>query len=85
MRSRRISARVIAALSAGVFIFAVPARADRLPPGVVPSHYDLAFAVDLARARFDGTETIRVQIDQPTRTIVLNAVEITFREVTITA
>ena len=85
MGSRRISARVVAALCAGVFTFAVPALADRLPPGVVPSHYDLAFAVDLARARFDGTETIRVQVEQPTRTVVLHAIEITFREVTITA
>jgi len=85
MGSRRISARVVAALCAGVLTLAAPATADRLPPGVVPSHYELAFAVDLARARFDGTETIRVQVEQPTRTVVLHAIEITFREVTITA
>ena len=64
---------------------AAPARADRLPAGIAPSHYDLAFTVDLARARFDGVETIRVQVDQPTRTVVLHAIEITFREVTIAA
>ena len=72
-------------LCAGVFLVAVPARADRLPGHVVPSHYDLSFAVDLARARFDGVETIHVEIGQPTRTVVLHAIEIAFREVTITA
>jgi aminopeptidase N len=59
------------------------ASAQRLPGGVTPSHYDLSFDVDLANARFTGTETIRVDLAQPTRTIVLNAAEITFRDVTI--
>src|SRR5262245_26513568 len=61
-----------------------PARAQqRLPTTVTPSHYDLSFTVDLQRARFDGTETIYVDVLQPTRTIVLNAAEIAFRDVTI--
>ncbi|MGB7220642.1 MAG: M1 family metallopeptidase [Vicinamibacterales bacterium] len=60
-----------------------PASAERLPRTVVPSHYDLAFVVDLERARFEGTETVRVQIGQPTSRIVLNAAEIEFRTVTI--
>jgi len=59
------------------------ATAQRLPDGVTPSHYDLNFDVDLANARFAGTETIRVDVARPTRTIVVNAAEITFREVTI--
>ncbi len=59
------------------------ASAQRLPAGVTPSHYDLSFDVDLAHARFSGVETITVDLAQPTRTIVLNAAEITFREVTI--
>ena len=59
------------------------ASAQRLPAGVTPSHYTLRFDVDLANARFDGTETIRIDVAQPTRTVVLNAAEITFREVTI--
>ncbi len=86
MRTRSISGRISVATCAGLLaLAAAPARADRLPAGVIPSHYDLAFTVDLARARFDGTETIRVQIEQPTRTVVLHAIEITFREVTIAA
>jgi aminopeptidase N len=54
-----------------------------LPTTVTPSHYDLSITVDLQRARFEGSETIRVDLAQPTRTIVLNAAEIAFREVTI--
>ena len=33
-----------------------PANAQRLPTTVVPEHYDLAFDVDLATARFEGVE-----------------------------
>ncbi len=70
-----------------VLLFAIllsaPASAQRLPATVVPEHYDLTFAVDLARARFEGTETIRVQVAEPTPRIVLHALDIQFHEVTI--
>src|ERR1700730_3307001 len=62
-----------------------PGRAERLPATVVPNHYDLSLAVYLAAARFDGIETILVEISQPTRTVVLHALEIAFRDVTIAA
>ena len=62
-----------------------PAGAQRLPTTVVPAHYDLAFDVDLAAARFDGVETIKVALAEPSRRVVLNAVEIQFHEVTIDA
>jgi aminopeptidase N len=64
---------------------ALPASAQRLPATVIPDHYDLAFVVDLAHERFEGTETIRVQVAEPTPRIVLNAVDIQFREVTVGA
>ncbi len=86
MRSLQTTGR--AALTAcliGGTLFATPVYAQRLPPTAVPSHYDLAFTVDLAGARFDGVETIHVDIPQPTRTIVLHAIEIRFHDVTITA
>ena len=73
---------VLSALAAAL-LTAWPASAQRLPTIVTPSHYDLAFAVDLAGERFDGTETIRVQVAEPTQRVVLNAAEIQFREVTI--
>ncbi|HMB80105.1 MAG TPA: hypothetical protein VKI43_08570, partial [Vicinamibacterales bacterium] len=68
---------------AAALLTALPASAQRLPTSVSPSHYDLAFVVDLAHERFDGTETIRVQVAEPTTKVVLNAAEIQFREVTI--
>jgi aminopeptidase N len=79
MRGRNVTivSTIIALCVAG------PAHAQRLPTTVTPRHYELSFTVDLQRARFDGSETIQVDLAEPTRTIVLNAVEITFREVTI--
>lgn len=59
------------------------ADAQRLPTSVRPEHYDLAFDVNLTRARFQGTESIHVQLDEATNRILLHAVAITFREVTI--
>jgi aminopeptidase N len=85
MRTRRFARRI--PLAAGLIacvLAAIPAHADRLPSHVVPTHYNLAFDVDLARARFQGVETIHVEIGQPTRTVTLHAIEIAFREVTIT-
>src|SRR5258707_17471 len=66
-----------------LLLFAGRADAQRLPSTAVPEHYDLSFAVDLARARFDGVETIRIRLTEPTSTIVLNAADIEFGEVTI--
>ena len=60
-----------------------PLRAQRLPTTVTPDHYDLAFVVDLARERFEGTETIRVNVAEPTaphraaRRRASNSVEVT--------
>src|SRR5215831_8892138 len=81
------SMRVVNAILTSTLIMmcaAVTAHAQwRLPTTVTPSHYDLSFTVDIPHARFEGTETIRVDLAEPTRTIVLNAAEIAFREVTI--
>jgi aminopeptidase N len=77
--------RLVPALFALILLAAIPASAQRLPGGVTPEHYDLAFVVDLVHERFDGTETIRVNVAAATTRIVLNAVDIDFREVTIGA
>src|SRR5436190_21420190 len=60
-----------------------PANAQRLPTTVVPEHYDLAFDVDLSKARFEGVETIKVTLSEASRRIVLHAVDIQFHETTI--
>jgi aminopeptidase N len=66
-----------------LMLLATPASAQRLPTKVRPEHYDLAFDVNLAAARFSGIELIRVHIDEPTTRIVLHAVDLTFGDVAI--
>jgi len=83
MRRFSDTARVAATACAAALIISSQAFAQRLPTDVTPSHYDLSFDVDLANARFAGTETIRVDLAQATRAVTLNAAEIVFRQVTI--
>jgi puromycin-sensitive aminopeptidase len=68
-----------------VLLFTHTASAQRLPAGVTPIHYDITVAPDLAAAKFTGEETIRVRLDKPSSSIVLNAAEIRFRDVRMTA
>jgi aminopeptidase N len=78
--------RRLTILAAGILVaVSTSARAQRLPANVLPDHYDLGFTVDLERARFEGVETIQVRVTESTSTVVLNAVEIAFHDVTITA
>jgi aminopeptidase N len=72
-----------AVLAALFLSLAAPSAAQRLPLTAVPEHYDLAFDVQLAEARFDGVETIRVRVPAETTSIVLHALDIVFREVTV--
>src|ERR1019366_2835320 len=75
----------LAASAALTFVLALPAAAQRLPTTVAPEHYVLTFTVALAHATFEGAESIRVQVAEPTTRIVLHAVEIQFHDVTIGA
>ena len=59
--------------------------AQRLPTNVTPHHYDLSVAPELGTATFTGSERIDVTLTTPSRTITLNAAEIAFDSVTITA
>jgi puromycin-sensitive aminopeptidase len=49
----------------------------RLPRNVVPTQYDLYLEPNLSTAKFVGHETITIQVNEPTREVVLNAVELT--------
>jgi aminopeptidase N len=57
-----------------------PALPGRLPPEVVPLHYDIAVDPDAAHLTFSGSETITVSVLRPTRTIVMNAADLTVRK-----
>jgi hypothetical protein len=76
--------RLVLPLSLALAI-AVPTFAQRLPQNVIPSNYKLRFVPDLAAEKFSGDETISVDVKKATKTVVLNAAEIEFDEVTITA
>ena len=66
-----------------LLLLASPSWAQRLSGTVVPEHYELWFAPDLASATFRGRESIRVQMRVPADAITLHAAEIEFDEVTI--
>ena len=59
------------------------AGAQRLPEVAAPENYKLTFTPDLAKATFEGDETISLRVLKPTSEITLNAVDIDFHEVTI--
>ena len=65
--------------------FTALTQAQRLPKTVLPEHYTLALAPDLKTATFTGDETIDVTLAEASKTITLNAIEITFKSVTATA
>ncbi|HET7104494.1 MAG TPA: M1 family metallopeptidase [Terracidiphilus sp.] len=60
-------------------------QAQRLPSTVIPRHYALKLTPDLKAATFTGVETIDVTLKQPATAITLNAAEIAFQSVTVTA
>lgn len=55
----------------------------RLPRSVVPSYYEIRIEPDLRAGTFTGAETVGVTVQEPVSEIVLNAADLTLREVTI--
>jgi len=60
-------------------------HAQRLPQTVRPEHYALTLTPDLKAATFSGKETIDVTLAEPLRRITVNAAEIEFQSVSISA
>ena len=61
------------------------ATAQRLPETARPDNYKLTFTPNLEKANFEGEETISIRVLKPTSEITLNAVDIDFHDVSITA
>src|SRR5262252_2190674 len=61
------------------------ALAQRLPETARPENYNLTFTPDLDNAKFEGDETISVNVLQATTEITLHAADIDFHQVTITS
>jgi aminopeptidase N/puromycin-sensitive aminopeptidase len=76
--------RILLVLVAGL-LACVAANAQRLPGGANPDHYALTVNMNLANDSYDGDETIDLTLARPSNTIALNAVEIDFHAVTVTA
>jgi len=75
----------VAALACLLLIAVLPSSAQRLPSTVRPEHYTLTLAPDLKAATFSGIEAIDISLAEPTNRISLNAAEIAFQSVTVTA
>ncbi len=56
----------------------------RLPRSVIPSRYDLRIEPDFEEFTFQGRVEIRVNVNEPTAEIVLNAVELRIGRATLT-
>jgi len=82
--SEEIMKRILA-----VFCFSMAAlslaAAQRLPKVAEPTNYKLVFTPDLQAAKFEGDETIAIQVLKPTSEITLNAVDIDFHQVAVTS
>ena len=52
----------------------------KLPKNVRPIEYAVRIEPDLANLTFTGQETIKLKVEQPTREVVFNALEITISE-----
>src|SRR4051795_10569160 len=68
-----------------VMVTSVFVAAQKLPATATPSHYQITFTPNFADNTFKGEETIDVRVLKPTTAITLNAQEIDFHDVTITA
>ncbi|MGA3373821.1 MAG: M1 family aminopeptidase [Terracidiphilus sp.] len=75
----------ILVLAAFLFPFSITANAERLPQNVRPESYSLTLTPDLKAATFSGVESIEVTVAKPANHITLNAAEIAFESVTVTA
>jgi len=91
-RSTLVSAIVLALASASMSaVAAVPAAkhaveqqaTTQLPRNVRPVHYDVAVTPHADKLSFDGKVAIKVDVLEPTGSITLNALGMSFSEVTL--
>jgi aminopeptidase N len=91
---RRYLVSAIALALAGVSMIGVAATpavspaeqlaTTQLPRSVRPTHYDVSVMPHAATLGFDGKVTVAVDVLQPTSSITLNAIDMTFSSVSLT-
>lgn len=81
-RSFGVALLLAAAISAAA---RAPVAPDRivLPSDVAPTHYDIDIIPDAGKLAFAGTVRIDIEVKRPTRSIVLNAVDLAFNKVAL--
>ena len=57
----------------------------QLPRGVQPTHYDVSITPHAQAMNFDGMVTVTVNVMKPTKSITLNAIDMTFSKVSLTS
>ena len=80
-QTRLVPAFALFAASLGVSA-AAPDRIV-LPDGVVPEHYTLSITPDMAHLSFTGTVRIDITVRQATKTLTLDAADLTFKRVAL--
>jgi puromycin-sensitive aminopeptidase len=58
-------------------------RNYRLPRTVIPSKYEIRLVPDLSQFKFDGEEVVHVEVREPVKEILLNALELEIHEAEI--
>jgi aminopeptidase N len=91
----RFSAHTLTLLPMMLFVAARPAFADepfafdttpgKLPKSVVPQHYALRLEPDLEKFTTHGTETVDLEVRQPTAEIVFNALDLDITKAALVA
>lgn len=83
----RAIAFALAGLSTAAFaapVATAPVEATtQLPRGAYPTHYDVSIVPHADKLAFDGKVSIDVEVTKPTTSIVLNAIDMTFANVSL--
>ena len=83
----RNSLFMLALFAAGTVLaeprFSFQATPGKLPKDVVPAHYSMRFAPDLAKDRFDGRVEIEIDVAKPVKALTLNAANLTIRSAVV--
>ena len=77
--------RKVVVSAVALFFLCANGFAQRLSGDIQPTHYQLTFAPDFATEKFAGETVIDVVLAKPTKTITLNAVDLVFHDVKVTA
>ena len=71
------------AIALSTLFVSAGALAARLPQTVIPAHYAVSIAPDLAAETYRGDETIDVEVKEPVSSITMHAIGLDFRDLQV--